>query len=229
MAHKPQRIAPPAIIADAASALYGQVDASSGINEEQRPLWVNAVTKAFNQLVEGVRFERQHDGTFVFPSRTRSGVAHRVNGVCDCEATAEQGQPCWHRAAKRLVLLVEKQQSDVASRADQPLHDPDLVEHAAIPATGKYMMIDPDSGDIALFYDGELVGFAENDAVAKQLLQEYLDQKRVQQAEAAAPPPAPLPPALPAHAGPGRSRLVGRNAPARSAQEEIDELFEPKM
>ena len=106
MASKPQRIAQPAIIAQAASALYGQIAASAKITDAERHLWENAATKAFNQLMDGVRFTREGKD-FIFPSRTRSGISHRVNGTCDCEASTEQGHPCWHRAAKRLVLLIE--------------------------------------------------------------------------------------------------------------------------
>lgn len=172
MARKPQRIAPPAIIADAARALYGQVAASTGISDEDRTLYENAVTKAFAQLMEGVRFDREDDGTFVFPSRSRSGLAHRVNGTCDCEASAEQGQPCWHRAAKRLVLLIED-----ATRAEPAPAAPQLAE----------------------------------------------------------PQPQPVAPAPQPAAGPGRNvaamvqRVQARRNPALSAQEEVDQLFEPKL
>lgn len=114
MARKPQRIAPPAIIAQAAATLYAEIAATTAIADAERELFVNATTKAFNQLIDGVRFEREEDDTFVFPSRTRSGMAHRVNGTCDCEASAEQGQPCWHRAAKRLVLIIEAPPSAAA-------------------------------------------------------------------------------------------------------------------
>lgn len=172
MARKPTRIAPPAIIADAASALYAQIAASPGVSEADRPLWENAVTKAFVQLMDGVRFDREEDGTFVFPSRSRAGLAHFVNGTCDCEATAEQGQPCWHRAAKRLVMIIEE-----GARPDPTA--------AAAP------------------------------------------RAPVQAA------PAPTPAAPPA--GPGRNvaalvqRVQSRRASGRSAQEEVDEVFPPKL
>jgi hypothetical protein len=106
MARKPTRIAPPAIIAQAAATLYAQIAASPAIPDAERELYINATTKAWNQLMDGVKFEREDD-EFIFPSRTRAGMAHRVNGTCDCEASAEQGQPCWHRAAKKLVLIME--------------------------------------------------------------------------------------------------------------------------
>ena len=116
MSSKPQRIAPPAIIAQATSVLYVQIAACSKVSDENRHLYENAVTKAFNQLMDGVRFTRE--GTdFIFPSRTRNGLSHRVNGTCDCEASSEQGHPCWHRAAKRLVLLIEDATASTAPAA----------------------------------------------------------------------------------------------------------------
>ena len=116
MSSTPQRIAPPAIIAQATSVLYVQIAASAKITDAERHLWENAATKAFNQLMDGVRFTR--DGTdFIFPSRTRNGMAHRTNGTCDCEASTEQGHPCWHRAAKRLVLLIEDATASTAPAA----------------------------------------------------------------------------------------------------------------
>jgi hypothetical protein len=212
MASKPQRIAPPAIIAEAASALYAQIAASPTIDDAERPLWENAVTKAFNQLIEGVRFERNEDD-FIFPSRTRSGMAHHVNGVCDCEASAEQGQPCWHRAAKRLVLIME-----------QPKATPAPAACPASPAQRKYTMIDPHTGDIAIFYDGELVAFAESEAEAELMLEEFLAQRAAELL-----PPVPAPPLLPpAAARPAPRRNVLAAAPARSAQADVDDLFPAK-
>lgn len=135
MARKVQRIAPPSMIADAVACLLARIERNPKLNEEQRELKCNAVVKAFNQLYDGVRFTRNGD-EFVFPSRTRSGLSHRVNGVCECEAAAEQGQPCWHCAAKYLILVVEEaQQPDAGQPPDEeglltsedaPLPDDDL-------------------------------------------------------------------------------------------------------
>lgn len=101
----PQRVARPYRLA-AASALAAQVAAHPAIPADQRHRWVNTITQAFNQLIEGVHFEREPDGAFLFTSRSRSGVAHRVNGRCSCEA-ADEGAPCWHRAARRMVLWIK--------------------------------------------------------------------------------------------------------------------------
>ena len=80
----------------------------TNMDAQRHELWNNAAVKAFNQLYEGIRFDRGEDGLFTFPSRTRGGLVHHVNGVCDCEAAVEQHAPCWHRPAKAMVLSSEE-------------------------------------------------------------------------------------------------------------------------
>jgi hypothetical protein len=199
MARKPSRIAPPAIIADAASALYAQVAACAAVSDEDRTLYENAITKAFAQLMDGVRFDREDDGTFVFPSRSRSGLAHRVNGTCDCEASAEQGQPCWHRAAKRLVLLVEYSTlPDPAPAA--PVPDPaPAPAPVPTPAPTPAPLLQPAAGP-------------GRNTVTR-----------------APQPAAPAPqPAAGHNVAAMVQRVKAARTPALSAQEEIDELFPPK-
>jgi hypothetical protein len=119
MTYKPKRVAAPRLIFDAASALAGQVEASSQIDDANRDRWYNAIAKATGQLMDGTRYEITGD-EMVFPSRTRSGLSHRVNGVCDCEA-GEQGDPCWHRAAKRMIAMIaEVEQVTVVTPPDAP-------------------------------------------------------------------------------------------------------------
>lgn len=121
MTYKPKRIAAPRLIFDAASALADQVEASVQIDDANRDRWYNAITKAAGQLMDGVRFE--HDGAdLIFPSRSRSGINHRTNGRCDCEA-GENGDPCWHRAARRLIALVaDAERSTLVTPPDAPPH-----------------------------------------------------------------------------------------------------------
>lgn len=108
MAYKPKRIAPPSIIADAAGVLHALTEQSRQIDDDERDRWHSAIQRAHNQLMEGVRYEQLGDGALLFPSRGRSGVSHRTNGTCDCEASTEHKPPlpCWHRAAKRMIELI---------------------------------------------------------------------------------------------------------------------------
>lgn len=102
-----QRIASARILAQQLVNVLSTIERTE-MNDQRRELWNNAAVKAFNQLYEGVRFDRDDSGTFTFPSRTRGGITHHVNGTCDCEACAEQRAPCWHRPAKAMVLGAER-------------------------------------------------------------------------------------------------------------------------
>src|SRR5688500_2710841 len=66
------------------------------------PRWLNAINRAVAELVENPYVSRQ-DGHLLIASSTSDQI-YSANGVCQCEAFAH-GQPCWHRAAARLVRL----------------------------------------------------------------------------------------------------------------------------
>jgi hypothetical protein len=81
----------------------------------QHPRWVNAINRAVAELVSNPYIERQqgHSGLLI---GSPSGNAYASNGICGCTAytgidanTGRRlhlgGQPCWHRAAARLVRL----------------------------------------------------------------------------------------------------------------------------
>src|SRR6266540_1630462 len=141
--YMPKRVASPRIIADAVSAVCGWIEASDKIDARTRELWYNAIAKAYAQLMNGVRIDR--DGAdFIFPSRTRTGLAHRVNGRCDCEACAEQHEPCWHRAAKWIVLLIED------CERDELIRPPVLQDHGYhCPRCGQDLFYRNDNDDEA--------------------------------------------------------------------------------
>lgn len=121
MTYKPKRIAAPRLIFDAASVLASHVEANARIDDADRDRWYNAITKATGQLMDGVRYEIADDD-LIFPSRSRSGISHRVNGTCDCEA-GEKGDPCWHRAAKRIIALItDAERVTLITPPDAPPH-----------------------------------------------------------------------------------------------------------
>lgn len=116
------RIAQPHQIYSVASVISSSIEQCSRIADTERDRWFNALAKASAQLMEGVRFEQDANG-FTFPSRSRSGIAHHVNGCCDCEA-AEDGQPCWHRAAAKMLQILLDANAGNDSKPETPRHKP---------------------------------------------------------------------------------------------------------
>lgn len=108
---------PPAvIIARAGAELLAQIAQRPTINQSA---YANAVGKAMQQLIAGTPVRRE--GTaLLFPSRSRAGqISHRTSQQgCTCEA-AQDGQPCWHRAARQIILTMERQQTEEAAQQAQ--------------------------------------------------------------------------------------------------------------
>ena len=65
--------------------------------------WVNAIAKAVVMIEENPFIEWQADSRSLLIMSETSGNIYSANGVCGCRAF-EQGQPCKHRAAARLVM-----------------------------------------------------------------------------------------------------------------------------
>lgn len=61
--------------------------------------WQNAIEKAIAQLESNPYMHFDGDALLML---SPSGEIYRANGACQCKAY-ESGQPCWHRAAARLV------------------------------------------------------------------------------------------------------------------------------
>jgi len=61
--------------------------------------WEKAIVRAKQQL-ESNPYMHFDGGALLVLSE--SGEIYRANGTCQCKAYAN-GQPCWHRAAARLV------------------------------------------------------------------------------------------------------------------------------
>jgi hypothetical protein len=62
--------------------------------------WQSAIKKGINELQENCYWQYA-DGELLMMSAT-SGTTYQSNGDCQCRAF-EQGQPCRHRAAARLL------------------------------------------------------------------------------------------------------------------------------
>lgn len=61
--------------------------------------WQTAITKAKMQLESNPYIHLDTDALLIL---SPSNQIYRANGSCQCKAY-QQGQPCWHRAAHRLV------------------------------------------------------------------------------------------------------------------------------
>jgi hypothetical protein len=77
--------------------------------------WRNALERAFDLLLasDGITVEYGPMGDILqarIPSQSEPGRVYEVNGHCQCEA-GQRGQPCAHRAAKRLLNIAHEQQS----------------------------------------------------------------------------------------------------------------------
>jgi hypothetical protein len=77
--------------------------------------WLVAIGRAAYELEVNPYLERGDHGLLI---ASPSGSVYSGNGVCGCKAY-EFGQPCWHRAAARLVRLHDEalERDEAAQRA----------------------------------------------------------------------------------------------------------------
>lgn len=61
--------------------------------------WEKAIVRAKQQLESNPYMHFDGEGLLVLGE---SGEIYRASGTCQCKAFAN-GQPCWHRAAARLI------------------------------------------------------------------------------------------------------------------------------
>ena len=61
--------------------------------------WETAIAKAVSQLRDNPMMHFDGEALLILSD---SNEIYSANGVCQCKAYAS-GQPCWHRAAARLV------------------------------------------------------------------------------------------------------------------------------
>ncbi len=77
------------------------------IDAAAHPRWIAAIGRALVELDTNPYLEWQ-DGHLLIASP--SGALYAANGVCQCQAFIH-GQPCWHRAAARLVRRYHEAQA----------------------------------------------------------------------------------------------------------------------
>ena len=91
---------------------FGKVIADSLSKIEQtmtdaqtKKRWINAIAKAAAEIEQnGVFMTWQNEDHSLLIWSQKSNNIYTANGVCQCRAF-EQGSPCFHRAAARLVRL----------------------------------------------------------------------------------------------------------------------------
>lgn len=96
------------------STLLQQVVNSARLSAADHPRWLTAIDRAVVELTANPFIERGDDSSLIIGST--SGKCYTSNGVCQCTAFA-YNQPCWHRAAARLVRLHDEAQARTASLA----------------------------------------------------------------------------------------------------------------
>ncbi len=66
--------------------------------------WMNAIAKAVVEIENNPYLTYDLKSHELMMLSERTGTVYRANGVCQCKAY-ELGEPCYHRAASRLVTL----------------------------------------------------------------------------------------------------------------------------
>jgi hypothetical protein len=99
------------------------------------PRWRRALERGYALLISSgpivVQYGPMGDIAHAhIPSQSEAGKTHNVNRHCDCEA-GQYGNPCAHRAAKRLLNIAHEQE---AARLKHPTPAPALTRENAFPA-----------------------------------------------------------------------------------------------
>ena len=96
-------------------ATLSQVVDKAMSDASAHPRWLTAINRACVEVLSNPWIERHadHPGLII---GSESGNCYSANGVCQCQAF-EHGQPCWHRAAARLVRLHDEALAAQTSRA----------------------------------------------------------------------------------------------------------------
>jgi len=99
------------------STQFAAIIAQAKAKAANSPKWVRAIDRAAAALQSGelVVTLLQHDALV-----TSANGSYRVNGHCECEASRRGHAECYHRAAVRLVELLETENEIISfSVADE--------------------------------------------------------------------------------------------------------------
>ena len=71
-------------------------------NQQNGKRWISAIAKAVAEIESNPFMTYDHDSHSLLILSETSGQIYTANGTCQCKAF-EQGYPCRHRAAARLI------------------------------------------------------------------------------------------------------------------------------
>ena len=94
-----------------------QIIATALKDAAAHPRWIVAIGRAALELDQNPWIERGDHGLII---GSPSGTCYAANGICQCTAF-HYGQPCWHRAAARLVRRYHEAQADAQRPPLAPL------------------------------------------------------------------------------------------------------------
>lgn len=96
------------------SSVLSQVAEQACKDAAQHGRWLVAIGRALVELESNPWIERGDHGLII---GSTSGKCYAANGICQCKAF-EYGQPCWHRAAARLVRLHDEREAAATQLAE---------------------------------------------------------------------------------------------------------------
>ncbi len=85
-----------------------KVVATALTSAASQPRWINAIERAATELASNPYIEIQGDHLLI---GSPSGNSYESNGVCQCQAYLLGNKPCWHRAAHRLLIRYQQEES----------------------------------------------------------------------------------------------------------------------
>jgi hypothetical protein len=91
--------------------ILATVVATAKRNAASQPRWINAIERAASEMMNNPYIELAGDHLLI---GSPSGNVYSVNGSCQCRAF-EVSKPCWHRAAKQLLVRYRQAEKQAAA------------------------------------------------------------------------------------------------------------------
>jgi hypothetical protein len=93
------------------TAILATVVATAKQSAASQPRWINAIERAASEMMSNPYIEIAGDHLLI---GSPSGNCYDVNGTCQCRAV-EVSRPCWHRAAKQLLVRYRQAEKQAAA------------------------------------------------------------------------------------------------------------------